>query len=256
MKVIKVIVLHDKYYISPCKLTHKLITMVPENFEDDYEEAECPTCGAVIPADAEECPECGQEFEEEDEEELWEEEVTEEELKEGPGDEWEEEVIEEPGKGKLYLSVIMMFLGGVGFGLFSWLHNQIGWYPFGIGGYPGYGPLDQMTGAAGTVIFLIGIFIFYLYRKDLKEYEESVEMEEEELFEDEDEEFFEEPEEEYGEEEFEEPEEEGFEEEEFEEPEEQEDEVFGDEETDEEGEGFEEDEVTEETDEEAVEEPE
>ncbi len=52
---------------------------VEEEIEDKLEEAEegiCPTCGAVIPIDSEECPECGEELEppeeefEEEEEEL------------------------------------------------------------------------------------------------------------------------------------------------------------------------------------------
>jgi len=48
-----------------------------EEFEEELEEAEegiCPTCGAVIPIDSEECPECGEELEPPEEEEFEEEE--------------------------------------------------------------------------------------------------------------------------------------------------------------------------------------
>ncbi len=206
--------------------------MADEDIDVEYEEAECPTCGAVIPADALECPECGQLFEEE--EELWEEEEEMEE-EEPTGDEYFEEEEEEPGmedikteqdwegywakqepsKLKLYVGVFLLLFGGVGLGFMSWFHNQIGWYPFGIGGYPGYGWLDQTLGGTGTIITLIGVLLVYLWMKDLKEFEEAKakpqdEMLEEDFFEGEEgmqdeyvkTEAYEEPgEEEYGEEE-------------------------------------------------------
>ncbi len=52
------------------------------DLEEELEEAEegiCPTCGAVIPIDSDECPECGEELEP-PEEEIFEEEEEEEEL--------------------------------------------------------------------------------------------------------------------------------------------------------------------------------
>jgi len=45
-------------------------------YEDEEELAQCPNCGAIIPADALVCPECGVEFEVEDEEIESEEDVT------------------------------------------------------------------------------------------------------------------------------------------------------------------------------------
>lgn len=48
-----------------------------EEEEEEVEEGICPTCGAVIPIDSEECPECGEELAPPDEEEAEVEEVKE-----------------------------------------------------------------------------------------------------------------------------------------------------------------------------------
>jgi len=157
--------------------------MAEEDFEEEeeFEEAECPTCGAVVSSDAMECPECGQLFDEE--EELWDE--DEEEFEEP----WEEEIEEEPGKGKLYLGIFLALFGGVGLTFMSWFHNVIGiFHDAGIGGYEGYGYIDQSVGVTGTIVTIIGIVLIYLYFKDLRESGESSESideeEEEEFFED------------------------------------------------------------------------
>ncbi len=161
--------------------------MATDEMDADYEEAECPTCGAIIPLDAAECPECGQIFEEE--EELWEseeEELSEEELE----DEWEDILEEEPSKGKLYLGIIVLLFGSVGLTFMSWFHNVIGiFHDMGIGGYDGYGPIDQMVGASGAIVSIIGLVLIYLWYKETKEED----IPEEDLMEDE--EFFDEEEE-------------------------------------------------------------
>ncbi len=165
--------------------------MVPEDDDFDVEEAECPTCGAIIPLEAEECPECGQLFEEE--EELWDEEEEEEEW------ETEEWMDVEPSKTKLYLGIFIILFGSIGLTFMSWFHNVIGiFHDAGIGGYPGYGPIDQMVGASGAIVTLIGVIIIYLWYKDTKEAEEVIDedeyLEDEEYFEDEEDEFLEEEE--------------------------------------------------------------
>lgn len=134
-----------------------------DEMEVDYEEADCPTCGAVIPLDAVECPECGQIFEEE-EESLWDsdEDVSEDGLEE----EWDEVVESEPGKGKLIMGLFVSLVG-IGVSAMSWLHNQIEFNPLGLDGYDpnNYGPLDMMVGVVGIVIVIIGVVIILLGRK-------------------------------------------------------------------------------------------
>ncbi len=44
----------------------------PEEEEEVVEEQECPICGAEVPADADECPECGEPLGEESEEDVFE----------------------------------------------------------------------------------------------------------------------------------------------------------------------------------------
>ncbi len=52
------------------KLDEDLEKELAELEEEIEEEGICPTCGAVIPIDAEECPECGEELEPPEEEEF------------------------------------------------------------------------------------------------------------------------------------------------------------------------------------------
>ncbi len=153
--------------------------MATEEFEEEFEAAECPTCGAIVPADATECTECGQRFEEEDE--VWEEDelmgkdefMSEE--SEDWGDFWEEEA---PGKFKLYFGIFLVLFGSLGMGLMSWLHNQLEWNPLGLENYAPevYGPYDQMFGGSGTVVTLIGIVLIFLWMRAAKRYRQSLEQ--------------------------------------------------------------------------------
>ncbi len=149
--------------------------MATEEFIDEYEEAECPTCGAVVPIDATECTECGQRFEE-DEEELWEEDEEEEEfLEDEEVDDWEgywEET--SASKMKLYLGIVILFSGTI-VAFLSWFHNQIQWNPLGLENYAPnvYGPYDQMTGGTGSITTIIGIVLIFLYLREVKAHHDS-----------------------------------------------------------------------------------
>ncbi|MFO8110353.1 MAG: hypothetical protein R6U17_07545 [Thermoplasmata archaeon] len=140
-----------------------MITMGLDEMDSDHEEAECPTCGAVIPLDAVECPECGQIFEEGDED-LWgEEEASEEGLEEE--EEWDDIVEEEPNKTRFYSGIIVTLLG-LGMAMMSWFHNEIGvFHDMGIGNYDGYGPVDMTMGIIGIIIAIIGIVIILMWKK-------------------------------------------------------------------------------------------
>ncbi len=162
--------------------------MATEEFEEEFDAAECPTCGAIVPADALECTECGQKFEEESE--VWEddeefieeedEEFIEEEDEEfieeedDWGDFWEEEA---PGKFKLYFGIFLVLFGSLGMGLMSWLHNQLQWNPLGLETYAPniYGPYDQMFGGSGIVVTIIGIVLIFLWMREIKRYREKLE---------------------------------------------------------------------------------
>ncbi len=156
--------------------------MAEEEFIDEYEEAECPTCGAIVPVDATECTECGQKFEEEDEEELWEDEEEEELLEdEEPTDDWEgywEDTA--PSKMKLYLGVVILFSGTI-VAFLSWFHNQLEWNPLNLENYAPniYGPYDQIAGGSGSITTIIGIVLIFLYLREVKAHQASKEIPEE-----------------------------------------------------------------------------
>ncbi len=156
--------------------------MATEEFEEEFDAAECPTCGSIVPSDALECTECGQKFEEESE--LWEEEEDDEEFIEEDeplededdwGDFWDEEA---PGKFKLYFGIFLVLFGSLGMGLMSWLHNQLEWNPLGLEGYAPevYGPYDQMLGGSGTIVTIIGIVLIFLWMREVNRYREKIEQ--------------------------------------------------------------------------------
>lgn len=167
---------------------------IPEIEEITEEVAECPVCGAIIPADAKVCPVCGAVFEEEEEEggvELEEEEAKEEYGEEEP--EEEEEIEGEVGPAKadkklFWAGLITLLIGSQGVALGSLLHNTLHIY-VSVTTYKNgvrvdsatvYGYLDQIAGIIGIVITLIGIVLLIIYMKKQSEEEKYREQLEEE----------------------------------------------------------------------------
>ncbi len=156
---------------------------IPEKEEITEEVAECPVCGAIIPADAKVCPECGAVFEEEEETggvELEEEEETEEfgedaeEYEEEEYEEEEGEVQPASANRKLFWAgLITLLIGSQGIALGSLIHNTLHifvttlQYRDGVtvNSAKAYGYLDQITGIIGIVITLIGFVLLLLYIK-------------------------------------------------------------------------------------------
>ena len=114
--------------------------------------AECESCGADIPIDATECPECGAVFAEEKEKE--DEEIEEE----------EEELEVEKKPGKTLLVGIVIVIVGAGLGLGSWLHDALE-IPFGGTAYGSFGWLNMSVAVIGIIILVIGIIFVALSRK-------------------------------------------------------------------------------------------
>ncbi len=138
-------------------------------YEEEEELAQCPNCGAIIPADALVCPECGVEFEVEDEEDLTdglgEELFGDEEVSEEDKDDYEE--VEEPEKR-----------GDIGRLLFP---SGIILSVLGLGGVAGLrsGVVQSIMGAAPTIntigsrewigigvsvaIFIVGLILIWMW---------------------------------------------------------------------------------------------
>lgn len=136
-------------------------------YEDEEELAQCPNCGAIIPADALVCPECGVEFEVEDEEIEDEEDVT-----KGLGEnlfedeeESDDEVEEErrmPGGRLLFpagLLLSILGLGGVA-GLRSGIVQSV----MGIsGGAQTIGSREWTGIIVSLIIFAVGLVLIWMW---------------------------------------------------------------------------------------------
>jgi predicted nucleic acid-binding Zn ribbon protein len=106
--------------------------------------AECSSCGAKIPADATECPQCGEIF-------------SEELLKEAEGD-------RKSGRRErimFYLGIVLILMGGPGIALGSLLHDSLR-IPVIGSAYDEFGWLNRMVAAIGLVILIIGVVFMIL----------------------------------------------------------------------------------------------
>jgi hypothetical protein len=114
--------------------------------------AECPSCSAIVPLDATECPQCG---------ELFAEEAIEVEPAPGPKE----------GKGRrrglrekmlFYVGIILIVVGGPGIALFSWIHDAL---RIAIGEYTAFdafGPVNRLVSAVGLIVLIVGIVFLIL----------------------------------------------------------------------------------------------
>ncbi len=127
--------------------------------------AECPTCKAVVPMDAIECPECGELFEMES--------GASEPVREGPAYAAEpaaEEADEEAGDSKsgfrekflFYTGIFLILLGGPGIALGSWLHDvlRIGFGEFNA--FDAFGSWNRLVTAIGLIVLIVGIVFLIL----------------------------------------------------------------------------------------------
>ncbi len=133
-------------------------------YEDDEELAQCPSCGAIIPADALVCPECGVEFE-----------IDEEDITEGLGDdlfgdgeEEEDELVEDKTEkvrhvGKFLFSA-GLFLSVLGLGGVAGLRSGIVQSIMGVSGGASTIGSKEWTGIlASLAIFVVGLLLIWMW---------------------------------------------------------------------------------------------
>jgi len=125
--------------------------------------AECPTCKAIVPMDATECPQCGELFEME---KVASEPVREEPAAEPAGEEADEETRESKSgfreKFLFYTGIFLILLGGPGIALGSWLHDvlRIGFGEFNA--FDAFGSWNRLVTAIGLIVLIVGIVFLIL----------------------------------------------------------------------------------------------
>lgn len=122
--------------------------------------AECPTCKAVVPLEATECPRCGELFEDMSETgavavAAAAEEVGSPEAGSTPRAGFREKFL-------FYAGIFMILLGGPGIALGSWLHDVLR-IPFeDYRAFDVFGPVNRLVTAAGLIVLIVGIVLLIL----------------------------------------------------------------------------------------------
>src|SRR5712691_11171133 len=124
--------------------------------------AECPTCKAIVPIDAPECPQCGELFETEA--------PTGSSVAASPAATAEASDDEEGSERKtgfrekflFYAGIFLILLGGPGIALGSWLHDEL---RIGVGeftAFDAFGPWNRLVTAIGLIVLIVGIVCLIL----------------------------------------------------------------------------------------------
>ena len=124
--------------------------------------AECPTCKAVVPIDAPECPQCG---------ELFETEGAAAESSTAPpaiaadsanDDEAPDEKTGFREKFLFYAGIFLILLGGPGIALGSWLHDELRISVGEFTAFDAFGPWNRLVTAIGLIVLIVGIVCLIL----------------------------------------------------------------------------------------------
>ena len=124
--------------------------------------AECPTCKAIVPLDATECPQCGEMFDVEA--------VTDQRV-EAPSRaadaSADKESADEPKTGfrekfLFYTGIFLILLGGPGIALGSWLHDQLRISVAEFQAFDVFGPWNRLVTAIGLIVLIVGIVFLIL----------------------------------------------------------------------------------------------
>ena len=123
--------------------------------------AECPTCKAIVPLDATECPQCGELFEQEG--------TTEESVATGrraedeaSGDTSEDAKTGFREKFLFYTGIFLILLGGPGIAMGSWLHDELRISVGEFTAFDVFGPWNRLVTAIGLVVLIVGIVFLIL----------------------------------------------------------------------------------------------
>ena len=108
--------------------------------------AECPSCGSSVALDAKECPACG---------EIFSEELLEEAAEEVEGKSSRLE------KLLFFGGLMLVFAGGPGIALGSWLHDALRIPIVGVA-FDTFGDVNKLFAAAGLMVLLVGIVLLIL----------------------------------------------------------------------------------------------
>ncbi len=124
--------------------------------------AECPTCKAVVALDATECPQCGEQFDQEV-------------ATGGPGPANITETDRSsdpdgPGEPKtgfrekflFYTGIFLILLGGPGIALGSWLHDVMQISVGEFRAFDVFGPWNRLVPAIGLIVLIVGIVFLIL----------------------------------------------------------------------------------------------
>src|SRR2546426_3832700 len=124
--------------------------------------AECPTCKAVVPIDAPECPQCGELFETEAPTGATASPPTAN-AEDSAND--DDEVKEKTGfreKFLFYIGIFLILLGGPGIALGSWLHDEM---RIGVGEFQAFdvfGPWNRLVAAVGLIVLIVRVVVLIL----------------------------------------------------------------------------------------------
>ena len=109
--------------------------------------AECPICRTAVPAEAAECPRCGEPFHE----------------AASPSDLPVAERV--PGRREKFLyysGIALILLGGPGIALGSWLHDVLRISYLNYDAFTVFGPMNQLVLAVGLIAMIVGTVFLLL----------------------------------------------------------------------------------------------
>lgn len=125
--------------------------------------AECPTCKAIVPLDAPECPQCGELFETEAPPGGAAASPTSASAEGSAND--DEEIEEKTGfreKFLFYAGIFLILLGGPGIALGSWLHDELRISVGEFTAFDAFGPWNRLVTAIGLIVLIVGIVCLIL----------------------------------------------------------------------------------------------
>src|SRR2546425_9271220 len=124
--------------------------------------AECPTCKAVVPIDAPECPQCGELFETETPTGSSVAASSAVAADESDDDDGSEQKTGFREKFLFYAGIFLILLGGPGIALGSWLHDELRISVGEFTAFDAFGPWTRLVTAIGLIVLIVGIVCLIL----------------------------------------------------------------------------------------------